>query len=136
MNESELLAELDTYFTTRSNQVQVDVQLGNDITYWHVKGALLRANSIVDVINVNYFIHVPSGNAFYDNDTLGHVFELKMRDYINVTQPWIGAIHFAKRPRAVCRVIRDPLVGEEWILVTETAPDMYNVEDITGTVMT
>lgn len=135
MNETELLSELDTYFTARSSPTEVPAQLGSSISKWHVVGALIRSNDMADAINVNYFKHVPSGNVYYDNDIINHIFELKVRDYINVTAGWIGIVHYAKRPRSVCRVIRTAAVGEEWILVTETAPDTYTVEDITGTIL-
>ena len=59
----------------------------------------------------------------------------KVVDYITVTNPWAGRVMIANKPKAICRVLQD-VSGEKWVLITETAPDTYTVEDIQGDILT
>lgn len=133
MDKSELLAELDTYFATKGSEVS-EGTLGSEINKYHILGALVRANDVAQEIIVNFYVYKEgqgaAERAYYSGDPLNTILRLKILDYINVTSGWVGTIYQTFRPRAICRVIQDPAVGEVWLLITETAPDVYTDEPI------
>lgn len=135
MDKSELLIELDIYFTARSSEV-LENTLGPNINVYHLQAALVRLNNVAQTHDIAFYVYKEGQGvlekAYYAGDPLNHILTMKITDYINITNNWIGIVRFTKRPRAICKIIRDPLVGEEWILVTETAPNTYIVADIVG----
>ncbi len=141
MNQQELLNELDTYLALREDPEFVTTKTlsnGYTLTKYLVRGAETLLNDVVHYPIIGYWVYregEPQELAYYDSDPIEAFFRNKVRDYIEVTQGWVGTIFRSARPKAICRVLETALEGEKWVLITETAPDTYSVEDITGEII-
>lgn len=138
MDKSELLAELNGIFLDKTNERLADSR-GSLTNSYEISGILERANNVSEQHEITFIVYNEGEigeTAHYVGDPLTHIFKMKILDYINITNDWIGYIYRAIRPRAICRIIQDPAVGEKWFLITETAPATYSVEEIAGTILT
>ncbi len=139
MDKSELLAELDTYFAARDSPTQKR-SLGSDINVYQVRGAIVRLNDKAEEHDIVFYVYKegtgPTERAYYNGDPINFFWSLKVIDYITITNEWSGRIFFRSEPKAICRVLQDPAVGEKWVLIEETAPDTYSVTDIVGNIFT
>ena len=139
MNKQELLAELDTYFATRGDD-SLKRTLGPDIKVYHVRGAITRANDRAEEHDITFYVYKEgqgaAERAYYNGDPINFFWQLKIIDYITITNEWNGRIFFNQKPKAICRVLETAAEGEKWVLITETAPDTYSKEDITGEIIT
>ena len=139
MNKEELLNELDSYFAARGTEEELQAQQIGDIKVYQVRGAILRADDRAEDHNVIFFVHkegLPQESAYYAGDPIQFFWRKKVIDHITITNDWLGKVYSSKKPRAICTIFDSLSVGEKWILVTETAPDTYQVEDITGPILT
>lgn len=138
LTKATLLTEIDTLLVARSTE-QLKRTLGSDINVYELSGILLRLNNVAEEHNINFMVFkegLGPEAAAYLGDALNTIFARKVLDFINVTQGWIGTVQSSKRPLAVCRVIKAPASGEEWVQIEETAPDTFTSTDIAGSVIT
>lgn len=138
MNKLELLTELDTYFVARDTESEKRT-LGPDIRVYAVRGVIMRLGDKAEEHDVVFYVYKEGEGgeaAVYNGDPINFFWRLKVTDYITITNQWNGRTHRAVKPKAICRVLQDPAVGEKWILVEETAPDVYSETDIVGDILT
>jgi len=133
-----LLDELDTYLATR-NEPDLKWFIG-DINTYHLKGAITRENDIAYFHDITFHVYKEGQGvdekAYYSGDPINAFWRMKVVDYLNVTNNYNGRIFRAWKPKAIWRVLLTVAEGEKWVLITETAPDTYTMEDITGDIIT
>lgn len=137
MNKAELLAELDTYFATRGTE-SLKRTLG-DINIYQMRGAITRLNDRAEEHDIVFYVYkegLGPEAAYYSGDPINFFWSLKVIDYITITNEWSGRVFSRTKPKAICRVLQDPAVGEKWVLIEETAPDTYSETDIVGDILT
>lgn len=138
MNKQELLDELDVYLATR-NQPTLRWAVG-DINTYQLKGAIVRENDIAYFHDITFYVYKEGQGvderAYYSGDPINAFWREKVMDYLNVTNNYAGRVFRARKPKAICRVLLTVAEGEKWVLITETAPDTYTMEDITGDIIT
>lgn len=138
MDESELLAELDTYLQTR-NTPESKWTVGL-IECYQLKGAITRANDIAEFFDITYYVYrkgEPQEAAYYSGDVLNQIWRRRVWDYLNVTNKYHGRLYFGQEPKIICRILETAAEGDKWVLVTQTGydPDTWQIDDITGDVL-
>lgn len=140
MNKLELLTELDDYFATREDPGAPKWTIG-DINSYQLKGAIVRENDRAELHDVQFFVYKEgqgaNEKAYYNGDPINFFWQLKLIDHITITNEWSGRVLFNQKPKAICRIIQDPAIGEKWVLIEETAPDVWAAPvEIIGEIIT
>ncbi|MEE9215694.1 MAG: hypothetical protein V3U54_13145 [Thermodesulfobacteriota bacterium] len=138
LTKATLLAEIGTLFLGRNTET-FERNLGDDLKVYKLSGVLLRLNNIAEQHEINFTVFKEGVGgqevAAYMGDVLSTIFRRKVDDFIHVTQGWIGTIQKSRKPLAICRVIKTPVSGEEWVQIEETSPGNFTSSDITGSVI-
>lgn len=140
VTKQDILDELDSYFAARGPANEIEARLGPDIKIYHVKGAIERLNNRAEEHDINFYVYkegqVGIERAYYSGDPINRFWRMKVIDYITIENAWSGRIFMAQNPFAICRLLQDPAIGEKWVLIEETAPDVYSKTDIVGDIIT
>lgn len=140
MNKQELLTELDTYFVTRKTEQKLTDRTIGDTNVYNTRGTITRLADRAEEHDIVFYVEKEgtgvTEKAYYSGDPLNFFWRLKVLDYITITNQWSGRVFQATEPKAICRVLEDPAVGEKWVLITETSKDVFSVTDIVGDILT
>lgn len=142
VTKQDILDELDSYFAARGPANEIEARLGPDIKIYQVRGAIERLNNRAEEHDINFYVYKEgqgvNERAYYSGDPINRFWQMKVVDYITITQQWSGRIFLAQKPFAICRLLQDPAVGEKWFLIEQTGfdPDIYTETEIVGSIIT